>query len=289
MNSFFKILERDKTSKAKIGLINTVHGEIQTPVFMPVGTQGAVKGMLHKDLDELGTQIILNNLYHIFLRPGIETIKSAGGLHRFIGWNKPILTDSGGYQILSLSSLARISDNGVKFKSHLDGTEFMFTPEDVVKWQSEIGVDIMMPLDYLVEYPSPYEKVKYALEITLDWERRALEYYKKLKGGGILFGITQGGVFKDLRKRSTEELLKMGYNAIAIGGLSVGESKEEMFEIVNPTCLWNGTDCKSHQCRSMPFRSMPLFQCFATDLLFTPFCTDVNFSSKYSATGTLFS
>ena len=111
----------------------------------------------------------------------------------------------------------------------------MFTPEDVVKWQSEIGVDIMMPLDYLVEYPSPYEKVKYALEITLDWERRALEYYKKLKGGGILFGITQGGVFKDLRKRSTEELLKMGYNAIAIGGLSVGESKEEMFEIVKFT------------------------------------------------------
>ena len=235
MKKFFRVLEKCKTGHSRLGLLETLHGNIKTPVFMPVGTQGAVKGMLHKDLDEIGTQIILNNLYHIFLRPGIETIKNAGGLHKFIGWNKPILTDSGGFQILSLSTLSKISDEGVKFKSHLDGTEFLFTPEDVVKWQAEIGVDIMMPLDYLVEYPSPYEKVKYALEITLDWEKRALDYYNRIKPSGILFGITQGGVFKDLRKNSTEKLLEMGYNAIAIGGLSVGESKEEMFEIIKLT------------------------------------------------------
>ncbi len=235
MKSFFEILKKSKNGNSRLGLLRTSHGEIQTPVFMPVGTQGAVKGMVHKDLKEAGTQIILNNLYHMFLRPGIETIKKAGGIHKFIGWDKPILTDSGGYQILSLSSLSKILDDGVKFKSHLDGTEFLFTPEDVVKWQSEIGVDIMMPLDYLVEYPSPYEKVKYALEITLDWEKRALDYYKQISPSGILFGITQGGVFRDLRKKSTEKLLKMGYNAIAIGGLSVGESKEEMFEIIKLT------------------------------------------------------
>ena len=235
MSMFFKILKKDDNSYAKIGELETKHGKVKTPVFMPVGTQGAVKGMLHKELENIGAQIILNNLYHIFLRPGIETIKKAGGLHKFIGWEKPILTDSGGFQILSLSSLSKISDNGVRFKSHLDGREVLFTPEDVIKWQAEIGVDVMMPLDYLIEYPSPYEKVSYALDITLDWEKRAFDYYKKISPSGILFGITQGGVFKDLRKKSTEKLLEMGYEAIAIGGLSVGESKSEMFEIIKFT------------------------------------------------------
>ncbi len=235
MSNIFKIINEERKHFPRRGILKTAHGEINTPVFMPVGTQGAVKGMVHKELEEIGAQIILNNLYHIFLRPGIEIIKKAEGIHKFIGWDRPILTDSGGFQILSLSSLSKISDRGVKFKSHLDGKEIFFTPEDVIKWQSEIGVDIMMPLDYLVEYPSPYEKVKYALEVTLDWEKRALEYYNKTKPKGILFGITQGGIFEDLRKKSTEKLLEMGYEAIAIGGLSVGESKEEMFKIIKLT------------------------------------------------------
>ena len=233
MNDFFKITSKDL--KAKTGKLLTTRGEILTPVFMPVGTQGAIKGMTHKDMNSIGTQIILNNLYHITLRPGIERIVRSGGIHKFIGWNKPILTDSGGFQILSLSNLVKIDDRGGKFKSHIDGKEFLFTPESVIKSQTDIGVDIMMPLDYLIEYPATYEKAKHALDITLEWEQRAMDYHKKTDSKGILFGITQGSVFKDLRKKSTEKLLDMGFKGIAIGGLSVGESKQEMFEIIKLT------------------------------------------------------
>jgi queuine tRNA-ribosyltransferase len=235
MNNFFSVSERDSGSKAKKGKLITEHGEIITPVFMPVGTQGAVKGMLHKEMNAIGTQIILNNLYHITLRPGIERIVRAGGIHKFIGWDKPILTDSGGFQILSLSNLVKTDDKGVKFKSHLDGKEFLFTPESVVKSQADIGVDIMMPLDYLIEYPATHEKAERALDITLEWEKRAIDYYSKIKPKGVLFGITQGSVFKDLRIKSTEKLLEMGFEGIAIGGLSVGETKQEMFDIIKLT------------------------------------------------------
>ncbi len=233
---FFKVEKSDCSSRK--GVISTRHGEVETPVFMPVGTQGTVKAVTPKILNEVGAQIILSNVYHLYLRPGIEVIEKFSGLHNFISWEKPILTDSGGYQILSLSSLRKIEENGVQFKSHIDGREIFFSPEKVIEVQSVFGVDIMMPLDYLVPFPSTYIKTKEALEITLNWERRAKKIYDEIKPKGILFGITQGGIYGDLREKSTKELLNMGYKGIAIGGLSVGETKDDMFRIIELTRKW---------------------------------------------------
>ncbi len=236
MKMFFEIKNKDGSSKT--GTLKTPHGTINTPVFMPVGTQGTVKAMTPQLLHQIGAQIILSNTYHLYLRPGVEVIKKFGGLHNFISWDKPILTDSGGYQILSLSSLTKVTEKGVLFKSHLDGKEIFFSPEKVVEIQNDLGVDFMMPLDYLVGYPSTYEKSKSALKITLEWAKRSLLHYEKIKPKGILFGITQGGIYKDLREKSTKELVSMGFKGIAIGGLSVGESKDDMFEIIELTRKW---------------------------------------------------
>jgi len=235
MKNHFTIKKEIPGKHLKQSVLKTRHGEILTPVFMPVGTQGAVKGLISKELHNMGTQIILNNVYHLFLRPGKEIIKKAGSIHDFIGWDKPVLTDSGGFQILSLSPLTKINNFGVTFKSHHDGTEFTFTPENVIDFQTEIGVDIMMPLDYPVKNTCSRKKAEYASDITLDWEKRAFEHLKNKKKSGLLFGITQGSVYRDLRIKSTEKILELPVDGIAIGGLSVGESKEKMFEMVKLT------------------------------------------------------
>ena len=235
MSNRFHLLHTDSGSAARTGLLETPHGEVRTPVFMPVGTQGAVKAVTPEDLETLGAEIILNNLYHIAARPGKELIKKAGSLHDFIGWKRPILTDSGGYQILSLSSLAKVTEEGVHFRSPLDGSSMFFSPESVVEMEAEIGVDVMMPLDHLIESTSPREQIRRALETTLRWEERAFKRYAQLAPPGTLFAITQGGIDPELRALSTRRALELPVGGIAIGGLSVGESKEEMGEMIRLT------------------------------------------------------
>ncbi|AAC07288.1 tRNA guanosine(34) transglycosylase Tgt [Aquifex aeolicus] len=240
----FKFHLITKDGKARRGRIYTPHGVIETPVFMPVGTQGTVKAMLHKLLDEIGTQIILGNTYHLYLRPGTEIIKKAGGLHRFISWNKPILTDSGGYQVFSLAkgkfgnrkAKVKVSDEGVEFQDHLQGDKHFFTPEKVVEIQEIFGSDIMMPLDECVEYPVDKNYAEKALKRTINWLERSIK--AKKREDQVLFGIVQGAFWKDLRKKAVEETLKFdeflfGYS---IGGLSVGEPKEIMYGMTEVVC-----------------------------------------------------
>ena len=224
----FRVIKSD--GKVRLGELVTPHGRIETPVFMPVGTQGTVKAMLHKDLLEIGTQIILGNTYHLYLRPGVEIIKEAGGLHSFIGWQRPILTDSGGFQVFSLSrdrnkkSRVRVSDEGVEFRDHLAGDLHFFTPEKVIEIQEIFGSDIIMPLDECVEYPTTYAYAKMALERTLRWLDRSIEAQKR--EDQVLFGIVQGAFFEDLRVESALRTVERGLFGYAIGGLSVGEPKE---------------------------------------------------------------
>lgn len=237
----FEIKSRDTGSSARTGNLITDHGEIHTPIFMPVGTAGTVKGVMKRDLeDEVGARIILGNTYHLYLRPGIETIEKAGGLHRFINWNRPILTDSGGYQVFSLADNRKISENGVDFQSHIDGSKHTFTPENVIDIQRIIGSDIMMTLDECTPYPCEYKYAKDSMELTNKWLDRCIEQYKKTTSRygaeQMLFPIVQGSIYKDLRKKSAEVIAEANLPGNAIGGLSVGEPAEEMYamiEVVN--------------------------------------------------------
>jgi len=218
----------------------TAHGEVQTPCFIPVGTQGTVKTISPQELKDCNAEIILSNAYHLFLRPGKEVIKKAGGLHNFMSWERPILTDSGGYQIFSLALLRKISDKGVEFQSHIDGLKHLLTPEDVIQIQNDLGSDIMMSLDECVHYPCAKDHAEVAMKRTLDWAKRSKEVTKSLghqvtKSGQrqLLFGIVQGATYEDLRKECANRLIDMDFDGYAIGGVSVGEPKNLRYNIVN--------------------------------------------------------
>ena len=230
----YELLHQDKNSGARRGVVHTPHGDIQTPVFMPVGTQATVKSMTPEELKEIGAQIILSNTYHLYLRPGEDIVKEAGGLHKFMNWDKPILTDCGGFQVFSLSDLRTISEDGVEFRSHLDGSKHLFTPEKVMQIEEDLGADIIMSFDECCPYPSTYEYTKNSIERTTRWAVRCKEAHKNIEKQG-LFGIIQGGFYKDLRKQSAEDLIKLDFPGYAIGGISVGEPKEEFLDILRYT------------------------------------------------------
>ena len=236
---------------ARRGHVTTAHGVIQTPAFMPVGTQGAVKALTAQHLEEVGAEIILGNTYHLYLRPGDELIARRGGLHRFIGWSRPILTDSGGYQVFSLSDRRRVEEQGVHFRSHHDGSAHLLTPEKAVEIQANLGSDIAMVLDECPALPSTVEVIDSSLELTSRWARRCrnrfleireTELVRRSRGestslgeGGAQFGIVQGGTFRELRQKSAELTVAIGFEGYAIGGLSVGEPNETMYQVVEQT------------------------------------------------------
>jgi queuine tRNA-ribosyltransferase len=228
----FQITHQDGTTRARAGVLTLERGKIETPIFMPVGTQATVKSLSQRELEECGAQIILGNAYHLFLRPGLDVIREAGGLHKFMNWKKPILTDSGGYQIFSLAVLRKIRDEGVEFQSHLDGTKHFLTPEDVVDVQQALGSDIMMPLDECVQYPVTEEMAQVALKRTTHWAGRSKKRWMET-GRGVLFGIVQGSTYPELRRQSAEELVEIGFPGYAMGGLSVGEPSELMYNTLN--------------------------------------------------------
>ena len=213
----------------RLGTIITPHGAVSTPAFMPVGSQGSVKALAPSDLQEVGTEILLCNAYHLYLRPGTEVVREGGGLHRFMGWEGPILTDSGGFQIVSMSALQEVEPEGVRFRSHLDGSSHFLTPEKVVQIQEELGADIMMVLDNCASYPASSVEAKEAVELTTQWARQSQGV--KGRDGQALFGIVQGGVYPELRKQSAHEIMEIGFDGYAIGGLSLGEEKEVTFEM----------------------------------------------------------
>jgi queuine tRNA-ribosyltransferase len=219
-------------NKARRGEIKTSRGAIQTPAFMPVGTAGTVKAIKTSDVEKSGAEIILGNVYHLMLRPSSELIEKMGGLHKFMNWNKPILTDSGGFQVMSLSQIRKISDEGVEFSSHIDGSKHFLTPERSIEIQHQLGSDITMIFDECVEYPATYDKAKKAMERSIDWALRSKNAFKKRDGYGI-FGIVQGSTFKDLREISAQKLIEIDFNGYAIGGLAVGEGQKEMFEVLD--------------------------------------------------------
>ena len=230
----FELQYTDTKSNARAGLITTDHGQIQTPIFMPVGTLGTVKGVHLTELKEdIRAQIILGNTYHLYLRPGLEVIEKAGGLHRFNGFDRPMLTDSGGFQVFSLGDLRTISEEGVEFKSHLDGSKHFFSPESVMETENDLGADIIMAFDECVEYPATYEYTKQSMERTTRWAQRCKDAH--ITENQALFGIIQGGFFKDLRDKSLEDLVKLDLPGYAIGGISVGEPKEEFLDILRYT------------------------------------------------------
>ncbi len=225
---------------ARAGRIQTSHGVIETPIFMPVGTQGTVKAVEPRELEELGAQIILGNTYHLYLRPGTEILRQAGGLHNFAGWNHPILTDSGGYQVFSLAELRRINEDGVRFQSHIDGSAHVFTPENVVDIQRVIGSDIMMVLDECIPYPCEFEYARRSQELTLRWARRAQERFINTtplyECSQSLFAIVQGSVFSDLRTLNAGAVADLDFEGYAIGGLAVGEPTDVMYEMTSLCC-----------------------------------------------------
>ncbi|MFA5339851.1 MAG: tRNA guanosine(34) transglycosylase Tgt [Candidatus Omnitrophota bacterium] len=226
-----EIIAKDKETKARAGKIKTSHGEFDTPAFMPVGTQATVKTLSNDELDACGVQILLSNAYHLYLRPGEEIIKNAGGLHKFMNWQKPILTDSGGFQVFSLAVLRKVSDEGVEFQSHIDGSKHMLTPEKMLEFQTCLGSDIMMVLDECVHYPCEYEMAKRAAVRTLEWARRSRERFEKdfdpkPNKKQAVFGIVQGASYKDLREDCAKMLVKMDFDGYALGGLAVGEPRE---------------------------------------------------------------
>jgi len=257
----FNIVSRSSDSRARAGVLNTAHGEIRTPVFMPVGTLGSVKSLSPEELLNCGVQIILGNTYHLYLRPGCDVIERFSGLHRFMNWDGPILTDSGGFQVFSLAKLTKLTEEGASFQSHVDGSKHLLTPEKAVEIQICLGSDIIMCLDQCIKYPASRDDTKAALELTTRWgERCKREFAKKISTSHLraetgeivdagknfvkyndyaqstaLFGIIQGGMFKDLREMSTESIVKIGFAGYAIGGVSVGEPKEIMLDIADFT------------------------------------------------------
>ena len=237
----FKLLHNDPKSSARLGEIQTDHGKIETPVFMPVGTNASVRAIHQRELKEdVNSSIILANTYHLYLRPGTKIIRKIGGLHRFMKWDRPILTDSGGYQVYSLSNNRKIKEEGVNFQSHIDGSYHLFTPEKAIQIQSEIGADIIMAFDECIPYPLEYQKTKQSTDMTHRWLDRCIEENKKQKFKynyqQYLFPIVQGGVYKDLRKLSAEYVAEKNLSGNAIGGLSVGEPIEDMYAMTELTC-----------------------------------------------------
>lgn len=227
----FQLQKTDEHSKARCGILETDHGTIQTPIFMPVGTNGTVKTLSPTELSDNGVQIILANTYHLYLRPGDELLAEFGGLHHFMGWNGPILTDSGGFQVFSLTDLRKIDEEGVTFQSHLDGTKHRFTPERAIEIQYNIGSDIMMVLDECTPYPCEYEYAKKSMHLTVRWAKQSFRFWQENSNphrtDQALFGIVQGSVYEDLRKECIEKLIDLDFPGYAIGGLAVGEPKSE--------------------------------------------------------------
>ena len=228
----YELLHIDKTTGARRGIVHTPHGDIQTPIFMPVGTQATVKSMTVEELKENGAQIILSNTYHLYLRPGEKLVKKAGGLHNFMRWDRPILTDCGGFQVFSLSDLRTISEEGVEFKSHLDGSKHFFSPEKVMQIEEDLGADIIMSFDECCPYPSTYEYTKNSMERTTRWAKRCKAAHKTNQA---LFGIIQGGFYEDLREKSAKDLIELDFPGYAIGGISVGEPKDEFLKMLKFT------------------------------------------------------
>ncbi|MEY5048428.1 MAG: hypothetical protein RLZZ175_1787 [Bacteroidota bacterium] len=238
---FFQLQQNDSQTSARTGLITTAHGQIETPIFMPVGTAGTVKAMHKREIkEEVGAQIILGNTYHLYMRPGLETIEKAGGLHKFNTWDGPILTDSGGYQVYSLSGTRKIKEEGVTFKSHIDGSKHFFSPEGVMDIQRTIGADIMMAFDECTPYPCDYDYAKKSMHMTHRWLKRCIDRFDETEGkygyDQHFFPIVQGSVYKDLRTQSAEEIASHNREGNAIGGLSVGEPAEDMYEMTSLVC-----------------------------------------------------
>ncbi len=231
MNNFFFKLKTSE-NKARRGELQTAHGAIQTPAFMPVGTAATVKAVKISDVKKSGAEIILGNTYHLMLRPGADLIEQLGGLHKFSGWDGPILTDSGGFQVMSLSKIRKISDEGVEFSSHLDGSKFFLTPEKSIEIQHKLGSDITMIFDECVEFPASYEQAQDAMRRSILWAERSKSAFQKRDGYGI-FGIMQGSTFSDLREISSKKLIEIGFDGYAVGGLAVGEGQEEMFKVLD--------------------------------------------------------
>ncbi|MEJ6492744.1 MAG: tRNA guanosine(34) transglycosylase Tgt [Flavobacteriales bacterium] len=237
----FELEHTDSKSKARAGILHTDHGKIETPIFMPVGTAGTVKGVHQQELkDEVNAQIILGNTYHLYMRPGMEIMEAAGGLHQFINWDKPLLTDSGGYQVYSLSGSNKITEDGVRFQSHINGSFHLFTPEKSIEIQRQIGADIIMAFDECTPYPCEYDYAKNSMHMTHRWLKRCVDYMEQsqpLYGHNqVLLPIVQGSVYNDLRVESAEEIAKHNAFGNAIGGLSVGEPEEEIYAMTDLVC-----------------------------------------------------
>ena len=228
----YELNKKDEKTKARRGVVHTPHGDIQTPCFMPVGTQATVKALTPEQVADTGAEILLCNTYHLFIRPGHEIVKEAGGLHKFMNWDKPILTDSGGFQVFSLGKLRKITEEGVTFQSHVDGSRKFLSPEVAMEVENALGADIIMAFDECAPYPADYNYVKNSMELTTRWLKRCVAAHNEPEKHA-LFGIMQGGVYKDLRKKSAEDIAELDLPGYSIGGLSVGEPKELMVEVLD--------------------------------------------------------
>jgi len=231
----FKLLHKDTKGKARLGELTTSRGKVKTPYFMPVGTQATIKTLSNDEVRSSGAQMIMANAYHLYLKPGEEIIKKAGGLHKFMGWDGPIMTDSGGYQIFSLAVLRKVKKDGVEFKSHIDGSSHFMTPEKVIRFQETLGSDIMMPLDECLHYPVNRSNVEESLKLTLDWAKKSKDAKGHSRKRQLLFGIVQGSTYLDLRKRATLELASLDFDGYAIGGVAVGEPSDLIHEVTEYT------------------------------------------------------
>ncbi|MCL4386809.1 tRNA guanosine(34) transglycosylase Tgt, partial [Patescibacteria group bacterium] len=242
----FRIIKQDKKTMARVGQITTSHGVIETPCFVPVGTQATVKALSARDLKEVGVELLFGNTYHLHLRPGEDIVKKMGGLSEFMSWKGPTITDSGGFQVFSLAKpngkrgtgegeaeLVKITEDGVKFRSHLDGSLHYFTPEESIKIQQKIGADLLIAFDDCPPYPSDHAHVRKAVDRTHRWAERSLKQHKKIKNEQALFGVIQGGVYKDLRQESAKFISSLDFEGIAIGGVAVGEGKKEMIQVLD--------------------------------------------------------
>lgn len=235
MSLSFEVLQRDTRTQARLGRLHTPHGTIETPVFMPVGTQATVKTLRTSDLVACGASIILGNTYHLYLRPGPDLVRDCGGLHTFMGWPYPILTDSGGFQVFSLGTLAQVSEEGVTFRSHIDGSRHVITPERAIEIQMALGSDIMMVLDECTSYPATYDTARLSMEMTCRWARRCQDAGQQRHGG--LFGIVQGSTYAQLRDRCVQTLVASDFDGYALGGFAVGEPRDVMYDLVAHTAL----------------------------------------------------
>ncbi|MDD2443403.1 MAG: tRNA guanosine(34) transglycosylase Tgt [Desulfotomaculaceae bacterium] len=233
MSITFTVIKKDSSCCARLGLLHTPHGTVETPIFMPVGTQATVKTMAPEEVRDVGGRLILSNTYHLYLRPGYELVREAGGLHRFMNWGGPILTDSGGFQVFSLGPLREVAEEGVTFRSHIDGSKHFFSPEKAMEVQMALGSDIAMAFDECVPYPCSWDYAREATERTSRWARRCLAAHSR--DGQVVFGIVQGSVFAELREKSALELVDLNFPGYAIGGLSVGEPKDIMYEMLDFT------------------------------------------------------